>query len=522
MRLEWKWIVMIMLLAVMPEAGEARDYSLQGLDKALSGDFILRKSQRLDSLGRRARGRKDAATFRELAGEYSNFNLDSALYYNSLARKAAADREEEGRALLQLAGLYNSSLLMYKEASEIFGNLKPDMADETFRKDYFVLGVQMYRNLERLAPEDSMRRHYGRIKQAFRDSVMLLAPDERFIRANELLDAGQPAGVLKLFEKELSDDKYSSSSGAVYHLISRAYERLGDRDKEMDYLAKAAQADIENGVREYLALPQLALRLYEDGDVTRAYQYMQRSIEDAKECGARVRLFDMAETVSAISDAYAARQRSASRKLWLMLILVGVMLGIVGVALYYARQRNRLLSQARTELEEGNRRLEAAGNVREKYVRRFINLSREYLEELDNYRTRLFKIGAKRNFDALFSAIKSSEIIDTTTSTFFTSFDKAFLELYPDFIEEFNSYLRPEERIELNDPLSLNTELRIFALMKLGVTESAEIARFLHCSQSTVYNYRTRYRSRAIDREAFVSHFFTGVGTTSEVADGGR
>ncbi|MDE6287591.1 MAG: hypothetical protein K2M00_02260 [Muribaculaceae bacterium] len=487
----------------------ANEDTFRRLDKSLSKDFVTHKSHRLDSLGMAASAdtSKWAAYYR-LASEYASFETDSALHYTTRALKAARNRNEVFKSRLQLASLYNSALMMYKEAGEIFDSLDPDSVNQDSRTDYYIFGVQLYKNLESLAVDESLRRQYAIRKAAFRDSVLRILPSERFIRANELLDAGRPEEALRLFEDNLNDKEFNPANGAMYHLVSKAYAGMGDKDNELKFLALAAKTDIENGVREYIALPMLALRLYEEGDLDRAYRYMQRALKDAKDCKARVRIYDIADTLSVIATAYAARQRSAHLTLALMLVLVVLLLVIVGGSLIYARQRNRLLNIARSDLEKSNIQLAADGNVREKYLWRFMNLSREYLEKLDNYRAKLFKIGAKRNFDALFEAIKSQEIADKTAAAFYGAFDKAFLELYPDFINEFNRLLKPEERIILKEPDTLNTELRIFALMKLGVCESAEIAKFLHCSQSTVYNYRTRYRAKAIDKEQFVNHFF--------------
>lgn len=501
---------LLLLAAWIPLSAAPATESLRQLDRAIAADHVSAKLRALDSLRRRAAASPEKwQLYSELADRYSNFNTDSALRYIILAHEVARDREQLTRSDLRRASLFNSSLMMYKEASDIFNSLDVDSAGTDLKRDYFILGVQLYRNLESLAPDDAMRRRYSRVKQAFRDSVLRLTPGEKFIRANELLDAGDAGGALQLFVEEAQAPGYNPANGAMYHLMARAYGRLGETDLQTEYLAMAAKADIENGVREYLALPQLALMLYEKGDVDRAYRYMQRSAEDAKACNARVRLFDMTEAVSVISDAYAARQRDSRVKLILLLVIAAISLAATGILLYYAHQRNRLLSRVRHELEESNRRLAASGNVREKYVRRFMNLSREYLEKLDSYRARLFKIAAKRNFDSLYSAIKSSEIVDSTAATFYADFDKAFLELYPDFIKEFNALLRPGEGVMLKEPDTLNTDLRIFALMKLGIYESAEIARFLHCSQSTVYNYRTRYRAKARDKEEFINHFFS-------------
>ena len=499
----------LIIFLLIPSLCYGDNEYLRNLDKALSMDFTSRKSVQLDSLKRTLAQNKDKwAGFHELAARYSNFNTDSALSYAIKARESATDRDQLRKSDIQIASLYNSSLMMYKEAFQIFKEIPLDSEDISFKKDYYTLGVQLYRNLEQLAPYDSLRRYYANRKRKFRDSVLKIMPNEKFIRANELLDGGDPQGAIDLFKDVANNPNIELYNGAPYHLLAKAYRRLGDKDREIEFLALAAKSDVENGVKEYLALPELALALYEEGDVARAYRYMKRSNDDAKSCNARVRIFDMTEAVSVISDAYAAHQKSWQTIMTWLLIAVCVLLAVTCISLIYARKHNRMLSEARSKLEESNRKLEAAGNVREKYVRRFMNLSREYIEYLNSYRASLFKTASKRNFDTLYDAIKSTRIIDQTTSTFYASFDKAFLELYPDFVNEFNSLLRHEERIELREENTLNTELRIFALMKLGIRESAEIAKFLNCSQSTVYNYRTRYRAKAIDKDDFVNNFF--------------
>lgn len=502
-------VLPILILSFIPFLGYGDNEQLKSLDLVLSKDFISKKISSLDSLKKSISATKEKwNSYYELAEKYSSFNTDSALTYAIKSQEAALNDEERRKSKIRIASVYNSSLMMYKEAYQIFNEISLDSADISFKKDYYTLGVQLYRNLEGLAPYDSLKRYYSRKKREFRDSVLKIMPNEKFIRANELLDAGDAQGAIKLFQNDAVNSDFIPYNGAPYHLIANAYRRIGDKDREIEFLAMAAKADIENGVREYLALPELALALYEKGDVSRAYKYMTRSIEDAKSCNARVRIFDMTEAVSVISEAYAQHQQSWHYIMTGLLIAVCLLLAATCVSLIYARKHNRMLSKARMELEESNRKLETAGNVREKYVRRFMNLSREYIEDLNSYRASLFKTATKRNFDSLYNAIKSTKLIDQTTASFYSSFDKAFLELYPDFVDEFNSLLRPEERVELKKENTLNTELRIFALMKLGIRESAEIAKFLNCSQSTVYNYRTQYRARALDKENFLNRFY--------------
>lgn len=503
-------------LTGIPFRASAADSDLKRLDRMLDTDYVAMRVNRIDSMRRELLNHEEKwrADY-EMAGLYADFNVDSALLYLRRAREAAPDEAARRAVMLRQGSIYNGSLVMYKEAADIFRSLSPDPADSTFTRDYFTFGVQLCRNLEELAPEPDVREEYARMKRDLRDSVLRYSPASLLIDANRLLDNGNPAGALRLLLPEVEGEGFSPANGAVYHVIARAYEMQGNRGKEIEYLTLAAQSDVSNGVREYIALPRLAYLLYESGDVDRAYRYMQRSIDDARACNARLRLMDMSETMSVISGANAAKERSARRLLVLLLLIVAVSLAVVGVSLYYARRKNRQLAESRRRLESLNSRLEASGNLREKYARRFMRLSMEYIDKLDHYRRHLLKIASRRKFDDLYDAISSTAGVERESDLFYRNFDSAFLELYPDFVAEFNCLLRPEERVVLKDERSLNTELRIFALMKMGIGESAEIARLLHCSQSTVYNYRTRYRSKAIDKNEFVRKVFPDDATSA-------
>lgn len=483
--------------------------NLQTLDQLLRKDFITPRQQRIDSL-RIASTKNETpwlTNFR-LAQAYADFNADSALYHIRLAEVLAADSSQHRRTLLCKAGLYNSSLVMYKEASDIFRSLTPDPDDADFSRDYYTLGVQLYRNLEDLTPEPDLKQEYARLKRQYRDSVLALSPGSILIDANRLLDNGNLTEALALLLPEAEKTGFTPANGAVYHTIARAYELQGNADMEIHYLTLAAQADISNGVREYIALPRLAYLLYEKGDISRAFDYLQRSINDAYACNARLRLLNMSETMSVISGAHGATQRSSRILLLCLSVMLGLLLLITGVSLYYARRQNRLLHRSQLNLQSLNSQLAASGNMREKYARRFMRLSLEFMDQLNHYRLYLLKIASRRNFNDLHEAISSTATVEREADVFYHNFDTAFLELYPDFVAEFNALLRPDERITPKDDKSLNTELRIFALMKLGITESAEIAKLLHCSQSTVYNYRTRYRAKAIDKEDFLRRIF--------------
>ena len=141
--------------------------------------------------------------------------------------------------------------------------------------------------------------------------------------------------------------------------------------------------------------------------------------------------------------------------------------------------------------------------VKEEYVTRFMNLCIEYIYKMEQYRSQLNKIANKHNFKDLYEAIKSTRYINQEVSDFYNNFDEAFLHIYPNFLKDFNALLRPDAQVSPKKGERLNTELRIYALLKLGISASTKVQEFLRCSSSTVYNYRTNMRNKAINRDTF-------------------
>ena len=185
-------------------------------------------------------------------------------------------------------------------------------------------------------------------------------------------------------------------------------------------------------------------------------------------------------------------------------------------------QTNIKLKELNTDLQISNSRilginleLSNANKIKETYIGHFLDLCSTYISKLERYQNTLNKKAVEKKLDELYRMLKSSEMIDNELKELFENFDNIFLHLYPNFVEEFNSLLIQEERFELKQNELLNTELRIFALIRLGITDSSKIASFLHYSANTIYNYRTRVRNKAaVPREEFES-LVSQIGTIS-------
>ena len=485
---------------------------LRKLDTALEchDTYTREKEARIDSLrdalSRAGSKREKCNAEMNLHGEMSSFNLDSALAHIKKAENIARTLNDTSLlidAMVSRAFLYNTTGVMHKEAFDIFRTLPRHKLDSTRLFNFYCLGVQIYRNLAIHSIDIDLKSHYTAAKMAYRDSAIMLDPGNEVLLANRHIDQGNFHAALRALGPSTPDTLSTRDAAVKYNIMAQIYEQQGNRDMWRKYLVLSAICDITNGVREYLSLQALARILYEDGDYDRAYRYIHHSIADATACNAKMRMLEMSESLPIIDSAYEDMQRSAQRNLSITCIIIGLLVVILGISLIYARKRNICLAEANAEQVRLNERLHQSDMIKEEYIKRFMTLCLEYLAKMERYRNELNRVAARRDFDALVDTIKSTRYINKEVSDFYDKFDEAFLSLFPNFVADFNNLLRPGEEIAIRKGEGLNTELRIYALLRLGVSDSESVCRFLRCSASTVYNYRTKMRNRAIDRENF-------------------
>ena len=277
------------------------------------------------------------------------------------------------------------------------------------------------------------------------------------------------------------------------------------------YLAKTALLDMQMAVREYASLQKLARVMYSRGDLERAYRYLNCSMEDAVACNARLRFLEVTEYYPIIDKAYKtkeAEERAVTRKMLIIVSVLAVLLIALTAYLYYWMKKltvmRRRLYEANRKLVSANQNLAETGKIKEVYIARYLDKCVGYLEKLEQYRRSLEKLAMASKIDELFKTIRSEQFLRDERKLFYNEFDKSFLDLFPNFIEDFNALLQEEGKIYPKSGELLNTELRIFALIRLGVTDANRIAHFLGYSLATVYNYRSKIRNKAAgDKEAF-------------------
>lgn len=310
------------------------------------------------------------------------------------------------------------------------------------------------------------------------------------------------------------------------------YKAQGDTIQMMKWLKESVLADIRNGVMDQGSMWELANQLMLMGDIDHAYRYISFTSDCAGRYGSRQRRWQITPLLTAIANDYKAKSERTTTQLWVLLGGTSVLALLLLIAYFFVRRRNLQLAMARNalhltndqlatlnqELQDANNQLSStneqfavlnaklkeANVVKDEYIGRFLSLCAQYVDKLDNYRKMVNKKMKNKELEELYRITKSTELKEEEIEELNQNFDSVFLHLFPNFIDDFNTLLMPEVQIHPKEENRLTTDLRIFALIRLGIEDSSKIAEFLHYSVNTVYNYRARIKNGAIgNREAF-------------------
>lgn len=456
--------------------------------------------------------------------EYRKYRLDSAIQYverNLELARMLGSSEKTYRSLIQLAPLYSFSG-MYIESQAILKSINTSSLPNELRGKYYEAYIQFYDHYGTV----SYQNKYGNHKRALRDSLLAIVdPSSRTYKSNyvsTLLDKGgaqmfdEAEGVLLELLDQTPPDTPDYASSA--HQLAKVYGRKNEPEKEREYYTISAITDIRCATKEHSALQNLALIFFDEGDEKRAFTYTQEAIEDAIFGGAQFRATQISKFYSLINASYRDKEAATKSKLQHYLILTSVLaIFLIVLMLFVFRQMKRLskvkeefvemnsrLTELNNEMVEKNVLLSEANMVKVQYIAQFFDLCSEYIDKMEEYRKSLNKLALNRKMDELFRRLKSTQLVEDELDELYRHFDRVFLGLYPNFVSDFNSLLEKDEQIRTKAEDRLNRELRIYALLRLGITDSAKIASFLRCSLSTVYNYRTKARNKAVgSRENF-------------------
>ncbi|MBE8724216.1 DUF6377 domain-containing protein [Flavobacterium hungaricum] len=453
--------------------------------------------------------------------EYQKFNSDSAIHYVKKNLKLGEELQNTklfNLAQLQLVTLYSSSG-KYRESEALLKSIrKQDLASDLLPNYYIA-----YREFFEHYAANSFNEEYRRQIIKYRDSLLtILNPKSLDYKINSI----QQDIFHKKFnntQKQLQDllevtPEDNPQYAMITYLLGKIYEATNNLELRKKYYALSATSDLKNANKDNASLQELALVFYEIGDVDMAYKLTQSAIEDALYCNVQFRTLLMSEVYSIINTVYLEReaQRKSELQIYLLCISLLSLFLIVAVIYVYIQMKkvsrirselyettqklaelNKDITETNKQLQDKNSQLSESNHVKEEYIAHFFSLCSAYINKLENYRIILNKKATAKQFDEIYKILKSTTLVDNELEELYKNFDIIFLNLYPTFVKDFNALLIPEEQIVLKQNELLNTELRIFALIRLGITDSVKIAAFLRYSLSTIYNYRTRARNKA-------------------------
>ncbi|NDV84015.1 DUF6377 domain-containing protein [Bacteroides sp. 51] len=476
----------------------------------------------------------------QLYDAYKIFIADSAIVYTKENVEIAQRLNDAHRLIgsqLDLIGLYTVSGLYIEALNGIreLEHLDKRKLPDWFSSYYYQINNQLYKSYSLL--NDINGKEYLEKSILYRDSLLgVLDTNSNFYKivyAEKLLDNKQieQAQVLleEMFGKSTSEDH---EHAVLAHALANVYKAKGNIEEQKKYLLISAMSDIKNAIKENASMQMLASVLYEAGDIANAYKCIRSSMEDAMFCNARLRTFEVSKIFPIIDSAYKDSVDKQQRVLIIFLVAVSILSFLLIMAVIYvykqmkriARIRKELyhtniklkdlndnlqnsnekLSKLNLKLFDVNSELSEANQIKEAYIGHFLDLCSTYIDKIESYQNTLRKKAADKKLEELYKILKSREMIDNELKALYENFDNIFLHLYPNFVEDFNSLLLNEERFQLKANELLNAELRIFALIRLGITDSSKIAKFLHYSANTIYSYRTRVRNKsAVPREQF-------------------
>lgn len=317
-------------------------------------------------------------------------------------------------------------------------------------------------------------------------------------------------GKLIRYYEQCTDD--NPDKARVEYLLAELYLGKQDPAQAKHYLILSSITDIEDAKKVYMSLQRLAMLLFQEGDVERAYNYISCSLEDINFGKSRYRIVDIAEYLPIIKAANDARVRAGERKVWAFLFVLSLLVVALVSAFFFIRQKNRKLLKVKQSLAEQNSRLQEltenltrmngeikeSNHIKEEYIGLLFNICSEYIYKQEAMRKTLLKIVNTGTMGDISKMLNGQASLTEDFKLFINQFDTIFLSLFPDFVESFNKLLREEERVQVKEGELLTPELRIYALIRLGINDNSKIANFLHYSLQTVYNYRMKMRNKAI------------------------
>ena len=508
------------------------DYLYRVLDTAIDSSAIYKK-QKINDINalekQYATARNDQEKYQfalSLYREYIAFINDSALNYLQVCIECA---ERMGRKDLQMQSELALACQLadtgyYSEAEIHFKAISKEQLSDDLMITYLTGMNHLYGEMGYYSHDQKLKEAFFAKSSAIRDSLLQMLPEDSYsynaLKSVELNNQGKYDEALKCSDKWMKLAKPGTRDYATMSFYrSEIYRSQGDVEMERYWLIMSALTDIRQAIMDQAALWSLANSLMnEEGDLDRAYKYMDFSWECISFFSTHMRSWLVSPILTRINDKYKENLHQANTNLiWTIAAISLLVVGLLMLLFYVSKKRrqlalirnelsaknndlseaNQLLSEINEQLRQAIIHLNDSHRVKDEYIGKFLSVCSDYIDKLDNYRIKVNrKLKAGQHADVL-RMTNSEQLKEDELKELFDHFDDTFLRLFPTFIEDFNALLRPGEEIVPTEKNHLNTDLRIFALIRLGIEESSKIAEFLRYSPNSIYAYRARIKNKA-------------------------
>ena len=444
--------------------------------------------------------------------EYVGYQCDSAYIYSDKNKEIANRSNNEiwlYKNLLQRSVLLSTTGL-FVESKEILDHINPEALPSTLRFSYNSAYECLYSNLSDYSGGDSPYKKIYQNKLA-----------DYYNSAYKALKPGDPFYYLFLSHKNRVENNWSQAEqnvnkflkttlpGTRLHAIGSFCKavidaKLGNIDSQESCLIYSAISDIESSTKENRSMQDLASILYQKGETDRAYKYIQSSLEDANFYNARFRNIQISKVQPIIEETYLQTINTQNKQLRWSIFLISILFAGLGITMYFIYKQLKMIAKSRNELSKTNsvlkslnNKLDEANHIKEEYIAFFIRQNSNYLEKFERYKKLISIRLSTGQLDKLSAMVNDKKNEEMDLNELYHNFDQAFLRIYPNFVDEVNNLLRKEEKYNLKFG-TLNTELRIFALIRLGINDTNQISEFLRYSLRTIYNYRSKVKAKSV------------------------
>lgn len=501
--------------------------------------------------------RKDVRTLEErywlnknLYDEYRVYNADSAMNYVAGNLDIVYKQNDKYR---QMEWKIKKSFLLaatglLKEAQDELDGVSGGSLPKELLVDYYGQMLYLYSHFNQYTGSEmgTLHEHYAQLERVYKDSLnMVLTPEDPLFLwyKGQVVQGTDSMYVFKeRLQKGILNSAFDTRRDAMNaYVLACFYRESDEQENYLTYLIYSAMADVRISNKDIASLEELAGVLFSLGDIDHAYVYMSYCLQNALAYRNRVRVVGISAVQDTIHQIYQERNQRQEARLRMYLALVSVLSLISLFAFLYIYKQMKRLKQSRQQLNEANNRLNKhveelskmhgqvaetnvqltslneqlrdtnnqlreSNYVKEEYIGYVFSICSNYISKLDEYRKNINRKLKANQLEDVKALTDTHSMAQNELREFYHNFDAIFLHIYPDFVSDFNALLHPDEQIVLKDGELLNTELRIYALVRLGITDSVKIAEFLHYSPQTVYNNRLKTRNKAIiPREEFAA-----------------